>query len=241
MTDDLDDNRNYRPRPAPESAPSIPLMTSNDRFVYEGTPLIAISHRATDTLFFHENDPVAHKRIKHTEIELAIDEGRAQFYPCFHTEVGSKAYERFGNKSVDDFKPDAVAIARYHEFLILEHRAWCAEVGEYVPRSLKPASDMPGKRSMEELLLQWTVKYQLLQKDTNKETGAVRKKRAGKRTNGFELPTLRSFNSYVSIYESCGDDVRALIPQQKGPKRRHLQVECAESYAIWRQAAAEYA
>lgn len=100
---------------------------------------------------------------------------------------------------------------------------------------------MPGKRSMEELLLQWTVKYQLLQKETNKETGAVRKKRAGKRTNGFELPTLRSFNSYVSIYESCGDDVRALIPQQKGPKRRHLQVECAESYAIWRQAAAEYA
>lgn len=241
MTDDLDDNHHYRARPAPESAPSIPQMTSNDRFVYEGTPLIAISYRATDTLFFHENDPMTHKRIKHTEIELAIDEGRAQFYPGFHTEVGSKAYERFGNKSVDDFKPDAVAIARYHEFLILEHRAWCAEVGEYVPRSLKPASEMPGKRSMEELLLQWTVKYQLLQKETNKETGAVRKKRAGKRTNGFELPTLRSFNSYVSIYESCGDDVRALIPQQKGPKRRHLQVECAESYAIWRQAAAEYA
>jgi hypothetical protein len=91
------------------------------------------------------------------------------------------------------------------------------------------------------LLLQWTTDYQLLQKETNEETGAVRKKRAGKKTNGFEVPTLRSFNRYVSMYESCGDDVRALIPQQKGPKRRHLRVECAESYAIWRQAAAEYA
>ncbi|MEZ0018698.1 Mu transposase C-terminal domain-containing protein [Sinorhizobium fredii] len=241
MTDNANHNGNYALRPVPESAPSIPLMTSNDRFVYEGIPLIAISYRTTDTLFFHENDPMAHKRITHTEIELAIDEGRAQFYPGFHTEVGSKAYERFGNKSVDEFKPDAVAIARFHEFLILKHRAWCVEVGQYVPRSLKPASEMPGGRSMEELLLDWTVAYQLLQKKKNEETGKVRKRRAGKKTNGLEVPTLRSFNSYVSIYESCGDDFRALIPQQKGPKRRHLQIECAESYAIWRQAAAEYA
>ncbi|TRB17656.1 hypothetical protein EXN32_07990 [Agrobacterium tumefaciens] len=241
MTDNSDANGKLELRPVPESTPSIPLMTPSDRFVYEGTSLIAISYRATDTLFFHENDPMTYRRIKHTEIELAIDEGRAQFYPGFHTKVGSKAYERFGNKSVDDFKPDAVAIARYHEFLILEHRAWCAEVGEYVPRSLKPAAEMPGGRSLEELLLKWTVEYQLLQKEENEETGKVRKKRAGKKTNGFEVPTVRSFNSYVSKYESCGDDVRALIPQQKGPKRRHLQVECAESYAIWRQAAAEFA
>ncbi|MCQ1856123.1 hypothetical protein, partial [Neorhizobium galegae] len=52
-----------------ENAPSIPLMGSNDRFVYEGTPLIAISYSATDTLFYKENDPLAHRRIAHSEIE----------------------------------------------------------------------------------------------------------------------------------------------------------------------------
>lgn len=236
-----ENNGKPEPRPVLESAPSIPLMTSNDRFVYEGSPLIAISYRATDTLFYREGDPTWQCRISHSEIELAIDEGRAQFYPGFHTEVGLKAYERFGDKNVDDFKPDAVAIARFHEYLIHRYRGWCIEVGQHVPRSLKPASEMPGKRSMEALILEWSTDYQLQKKITNPETGKTRKKRAGKKTNGLEVPTLRSFNSYVSIYESCGDDVRALIPQQKGPKRRHLQVECAESYAIWRQAAAEYA
>ncbi|CDZ27008.1 Integrase [Neorhizobium galegae bv. officinalis] len=224
-----------------ENAPSIPLMGSNDRFVYEGTPLIAISYSATDTLFYKENDPLAHRRIAHSEIELAIDEGRAHFYPGFHTQVGWKAYQRFGDKNVDDFKSEAVAIGRFNEYLIHRYRAWCVEVGQHVPRSLKPAEEMPGGRSMEELLFEWTTEYQLKHKVTNPQTGKIRKRRAGKKTNGVELPTLRSFNNYIRLYESCGDDVRALIPQQKGPKRRHLQVECAESYSIWRQAAAEFA
>ncbi|MCP6330272.1 hypothetical protein NL460_29480, partial [Klebsiella pneumoniae] len=78
-------------------------------------------------------------RISHAEIRQALMNDKASVHYNFHTKTETKLRHLVGDKRVDDFKPRDVAIARFHEALILRYEQHCAETGRKFPRSEKLA------------------------------------------------------------------------------------------------------
>jgi len=196
-------------RPAPEATAPIPLITQQDRFIFEGAALIATRYNSTRSFFYEEQDPTCLRSFTHVEILTAIEEGRAEYQPGVHSPTGSKAFARFGNKRVIDFPLKAQNVGRFYEYLIKRYREWCELVGEKVPRSEKAADLMPGKRSMDELLLEWTVDYTIQDRMLKSSGPKPRKERGDKQGISYTPPTVRTFNNIIAAYEACGDDIRA--------------------------------
>ncbi len=209
----------------------ITEMGPLDRFTYRGTNWVPIDYDHKEYRFQRETDHRFETRISHAEIRQALKNEMASVHYNFHTKTETKLRHLVGDKHVDDFKPRDVAIARFHEALILRYEQHCAENGRKFPRSEKLAA----------LLKRWSLEIQIEAQELTEQGGTKRKTRCDASTSFFNTPSVRSFNRHFRLYMSCGRDVRALIYRRNGPGFRNSKVECAESYAIWLDEARNYA
>ncbi|AWI55907.1 DDE-type integrase/transposase/recombinase [Sinorhizobium fredii] len=209
----------------------ITEMGPLDRFTYRGTNWVPVDYDSNEYRFQRETDHRFEARISHAEIRQALKSETASVHYNFHTKTETKLRHLVGDKRVDDFKPRDVAIARFHEALILRYERHCAETGRKVPRSEKLAG----------LLKKWSLEIQIEAQELTEQDGTKRKTRCDASTSFFNTPSVRSFNRHFREYMSCGRDVRALIYRRNGPGFRDAKVECAESYAIWLEEARNYA
>ncbi|WP_165215711.1 DDE-type integrase/transposase/recombinase [Affinirhizobium pseudoryzae] len=209
----------------------ITEMGPLDRFTYRGTNWVPVDYDSKEYRFQRETDHRFETRISHAEIRQALKNETASVHYNFHTKTETKLRHIVGDKRVDDFKPRNVAIARFHEALILRYEQHCAETGRKLPRSEKLAG----------LLKKWSLEIQIEAQELTEQEGTKRKTRCDASTSFFNTPSVRSFNRHFREYMSCGRDVRALIYRRNGPGFRNQKVECAESYAIWLEEARNYA